>query len=70
MASTVLDRPQSVLLPGGSSGSLTHTARHSVAGEHVDAPREPTEDDQPIYTFLMTDMVASTHLAGALGDRA
>jgi class 3 adenylate cyclase len=70
MASTVLDPPQSVLTPGGSPGGLAHAARHTVAGEHVDARREPTEHDQPIYTFLMTDMVASTHLAGALGDRA
>jgi class 3 adenylate cyclase len=70
MAPTVLDPPQSVLLPGGSPGSLTDTARHTVGGEHVEARREPTEHDQPIHTFLMTDMVASTHLAGALGDRA
>jgi class 3 adenylate cyclase len=70
MASTVLDRPQSSLRPGGSPGSLADTARHSVAGERVDAHREPPGHDQPIYTFLMTDMVGSTHLAGALGDRA
>jgi class 3 adenylate cyclase len=35
-----------------------------------EARREPAEHDQPVYTFLMTDMVGSTHLAGALGDRA
>jgi class 3 adenylate cyclase len=70
MASTVLDPPHSVLHPGGSPGSLAGTAHRTVAGEHLEARREPTEHDEPVYTFLMTDMVASTHVAGALGDRA
>jgi class 3 adenylate cyclase len=71
MASTLLDPPQPVLLPGAPPpGSPTDTARHAVGDEYAGSQKDLAEHEQPVYTFLMTDMVGSTHLAGAMGDRA
>jgi class 3 adenylate cyclase len=68
MASTVLDPPQHVLPGRVSAGSPTGISPRPAAGERGDAGREPAASQEPVYTFLMTDMVGSTQLATALGD--